>query len=762
MQMLSNKLQLMPTWQVIKHSIIWFSFLAAFISGCFFGHFWISVFLTVLWTVRIICLRDGRLMLLTAIGALLICGWFWHCRQSEQRLTLPDQANATMLLVIQPDEFRIEKGRIQFRGHLSDGRVIQGQYFSKEKENLQRFKFDKTTSVLVTGELGRPLPATNASEFDYRRYLAKNGVYNTIKVTKLVLKAPVRTLNPFQWWQNKCHELRAQWVTATMQLPATLRLYVQGLFLGWRADDFYETLHAVTDLGLIHLFSISGFHVSWLVNVLSKGLIRLRLTQWIIAWIMLMILPSYFILAGAAPSLFRAVAAAMFGFLVHLLGWRVSSLSLWSFSLIAGLVVYPAILTQFGGQLSYGLAFALLFVGQFKPIKQAILLNLISLPIILYHVYQWHVLTLFVNLLILPIFSVCVFPIVLLAGLFGHSLTGLASAVDGLLNWLTELLNQLAALPGMVVFGQPPIVAVMGLIILTIVLMAQRIKWWSGICLVMMYVTCYGLIHYPTAGEVTFFDIGQGDSFLVTSPRHREITMIDTGGRVNFGGQAVTGRSKALKVSVNYLKSQGIDHIDQLLLSHQDADHVGDITDVLQNLHVKRLYVPLGMMDNPRFVKRIEADLKNTQVISVKAGDHVSGTNLTVVHPMQAGEGTNEDSMVLHGAYGGRKWLFTGDLDRAGERAILTQFPSLTTDVLKLGHHGSKTSSDPEVLLKLQPQLAIISAGRDNRYGHPNQETMTTLSKQQIPFLSTQTSGMIRYRYTKSGKNQWETFLKEK
>ncbi len=235
-------------------------------------------------------------------------------RQSEQRLTLPDQANATMLLVIQPDEFRIEKGQIQFRGHLSDGRVIQGQYFSKEKENLQRFKFDKTTSVLVTGELGRPLPATNAAEFDYRRYLAKNGVYNTIKVTKLVLKAPVRTLNPFQWWQNKCHELRAQWVTATMQLPATLRLYVQGLFLGWRADDFYETLHAVTDLGLIHLFSISGFHVSWLVNVLSKGLIRLRLTQWIIAWIMLMILPSYFILAGAAPSLFRAVAAAMFGF----------------------------------------------------------------------------------------------------------------------------------------------------------------------------------------------------------------------------------------------------------------------------------------------------------------------------------------------------------------------------------------------------------------------------------------------------------------
>ena len=97
--------------------------------------------------------------------------------------------------------------------------------------------------------------------------------------------------------------------------------------------------------------------------------------------------------------------------------------------------------------------------------------------------------------------------------------------------------------------------------------------------------------------------------------------------------------------------------------------------------------------------------------------------------------------------WGGKKFLFSGDLDRADERAVIKKYPSVQADIVKLGHHGSKTASDPQYLSRLHPQLAIISAGRQNRYGHPNQETIQTLKRIGCPFMSTQNRGMITYQY---------------
>ncbi|WP_247738450.1 ComEC/Rec2 family competence protein [Lactiplantibacillus pentosus] len=104
---------------------------------------------------------------------------------------------------------------------------------------------------------------------------------------------------------------------------------------------------------------------------------------------------------------------------------------------------------------------------------------------------------------------------------------------------------------------------------------------------------------------------------------------------------------------------------------------------------------------------------------------------------------------------------FTGDLDRAGERAIIARYPQLRVDVLKLGHHGSKTASDPEALQQLGVRQGILSVGRHNRYGHPNQETLTTLANLRIETYSTALQGMITYRFFNHRQGQWQTFLKE-
>lgn len=107
---------------------------------------------------------------------------------------------------------------------------------------------------------------------------------------------------------------------------------------------------------------------------------------------------------------------------------------------------------------------------------------------------------------------------------------------------------------------------------------------------------------------------------------------------------------------------------------------------------------------------------------------------------------------------GGLRWLFTGDLDRPGELDTLQRHPSLSADVLKVGHHGSKTSSDPQFVATVKPRIALISAGRNNRYGHPNDETLVTLKQHHVKIFNTQKHGMVRYIY-RNNTGHFETVL---
>lgn len=118
---------------------------------------------------------------------------------------------------------------------------------------------------------------------------------------------------------------------------------------------------------------------------------------------------------------------------------------------------------------------------------------------------------------------------------------------------------------------------------------------------------------------------------------------------------------------------------------------------------------------------------------------------LEVLYPLTPGDGKNNDSIVLYGELYGKNFLFTGDLEEPGERALLAHYPSLTVDVLKVGHHGSKTSSSEPFIKAINPSIALISCGLDNRYGHPNTETLTTFRTYGIQTFRTDESGAIKF-----------------
>ncbi|WP_353886838.1 DNA internalization-related competence protein ComEC/Rec2 [uncultured Secundilactobacillus sp.] len=718
--------------------------------------------LLILWSIRIICLRNRQILIICLLVGVGFTGWFSFRQQQVLSRALPSAANQALNLTVQPDELIKRDGRLQLKAHLPNGQPVDAVYFLPEDSLQSPLENRHQTMVIsVIADVADIPKATNVNEFDYQRYQAQNGIMNDLKITRFTGIANARATTPVQWWQNACHGVRAWMIRLSNQLPKTLRLYVQGLFLGYRADNFYDELKSVTDLGLIHLFSISGFHVYWVIGLFSAILNGCRVPRRVAIWLLMLALPHYYLMAGAAPSLLRAILVAFLGLIAEAGHRSWTPLTVFGISLLVGLGCHPALLVQMGGQLSYLLALTLIFTAKQSLMVRTLFLNLVSLPVIIFHVYQWHALTLLANLLILPIFSWVVFPLTLLAGILGLMVPSIAMVTDRALAGFNWGLDQLAALPGMVLFGKPSIWLLTGTLILTFVTLAAKKRRWLVTSLVGCYVVMFMLIHFPKTGEVTFFDIGQGDSFLVRTPFNRQIIMIDTGGKPQFGGRISHGRTRAEKVSLNYLKSLGIDHLDALCLSHQDADHVGDIVPVLSTLRVKTLYIPLGMDQNPQFMRRLAAFKTRLRIIPVKAGDAIGTTGFKVVHPFKAGLGENQDSMVLHGQFGQLRFLFTGDLGREGEREIMTHYPGLQTDVLKLGHHGSKTSSDPAVVAQLHPSLSVISAGRKNRYGHPNQETLTMLSQQQIPYYNTQVNGMIRYQYTSGHSGKWQSYLKE-
>ncbi|WP_304607971.1 ComEC/Rec2 family competence protein [Lentilactobacillus rapi] len=259
------------------------------------------------------------------------------------------------------------------------------------------------------------------------------------------------------------------------------------------------------------------------------------------------------------------------------------------------------------------------------------------------------------------------------------------------------------------------------------------------------------------------FDIGQGDSFLVRTPMNRSVTLIDTGGKVDFSTQSWQRGVKnyqAKRLSINYLKSIGVSRIDYLCVSHQDADHCGDLPAYIQEMQIGTILIPLGMDKNPNFMKRIEGRHRATRVLPVNDEMRVNGLPLSIYHPYEPGLGENHDSMVLGATIGGLSWLFTGDLDRPGELDTISRHPELHSDVLKVGHHGSKTASDPQFVAHIKPKIALISAGRNNRYHHPNVETLETLKQSGVMVYNTQTQGMVRYVYHHNS-GHFETTLNE-
>lgn len=718
------------------------------ISIIFFGDIRLGLILLMFWIIRILKLKIITVSKITTLIVVIFVFVCIYTNLSLKHNLVEQDKSISTTLIIYPDEIKKTE-----QGYYGIFKSTEGNKkylaFGNDKRLLNR---STACEIEVDGKITQIDGPRNFNQFDSSSYYKSLGVMNKLAINRIKSFKSSHGNKIIEW----LHYFRKQMMDFADQLPNPLDVYTKSLFLGSMDSSFNDELTGVKTLGLIHLFSISGLHVFYIVSLLSMILKRLKITKETRLVITCLFLPTYFIIAGSSVGLLRSILSVEIGMIFSLFKRNITSLDIYSITLMVNLFLQPMMLTQFGSQLSYALAFALIYTSGMSTIKQTIMMNLVSLPFVIYKLYEWHMLTMFANYLVIPIFSIVVMPSILIA-LVTYPLTKIIAGFVAMgLKLFDNGLNLVGNLPGEIVFGKPNILVTTCIFVVTL-LVLDNYKSKKTLLLILLYVGSFIWIHYPIQGEVSFFDVGQGDNILVRTPFNTSITVIDTGGKINFNDQN-TIHYQAPKTSINYLKSIGISHIDNLVFTHQDFDHTGDAGAFLSELHVKRLIVGSGMQNNKQLMDRIKKDMKRTKMQLVLAGQHVSDFPFYIYHPFKPGPGSNDDSIVLGTTMNNKKWLFMGDLPSSGELDILNKYKNLKADYLKLGHHVSKNSSSNQFLKSIHPKMAIISAGRNNRYHHPNVETLDRLKLNHIGYLNTQNQGMISYRYGLLGSH-WITEL---
>jgi competence protein ComEC len=284
---------------------------------------------------------------------------------------------------------------------------------------------------------------------------------------------------------------------------------------------------------------------------------------------------------------------------------------------------------------------------------------------------------------------------------------------------------------------------------------ARRAAWAALIAAAAAAVTPRSMEHPRDALLVEAIDVGQGDSLLIVTPDGRTL-LVDGGG---FGGgprQSVPEYDIGEEVVSPALWARGIRHLDAVALSHAHSDHLGGLPAVLRNFHPDELWVGNNPPSAPYNALLNEAAALGTRVRSFRAGDALTlGTaQIRVLAPlpeyMPGKAPSNNDSLVLRVAYGATSVLLEGDAEAPVERAMLSEAglgeKGLRSTLLKVGHHGSVSSTKPEFLARVAPQWAVISCGLRNRYGHPRLEVLGELQSAHVHTASTDVSGAACFR----------------
>ena len=600
-------------------------------------------------------------------------------------------------------------------------------------------KINLGDTIIVEGTLSKPQNNTIPNQFNYKQYLYYNDIFYL--VTPNSIRKIANNTNVIYYLRS----IICKRIDNTKKTSEYLKIFI----LGDNTMLDNDIINSYRENGISHLLSISGMHISLFASVILFILKRISYNNYYNYGTVILFLIFYSLLIGISPSVLRSITMYILFCLNRLFNLRIKKIDLMCIVLIIILPFKPFYIYNISFQYSYIITFTLvLFSNKIKRIKNKLIKSLytslitflVSMPLCIYNYYQINFLSIILNIIFIPFVSIIIFPLALITFIF--------PILNNFLYFLINIMEKVSLLIskynlGIISFSKPSIILIVVYYIFIFLFLYN--KKYIYIFLIIIYHK-YN-VYFNHNIQVTFLDIKQGDSIFIKYPYNKANILIDTGGIINSNYEITSN------ITIPYFKSIGIFKIDYLVLTHGDYDHMGEAINLVNNFKVEKVIFNCGPYND------LEKELikvlgkKKIKYYSCIKELNIDKNKLNFLQT-KVYDNENDNSNVIYTKLDGYKFMFMGDASSITEKEILSKYNLPDIDVLKVGHHGSKTSSSQEFINEINPEYSIISVGKNNRYGHPNKEVLDNLDNSKI--YRTDQHGSIMFKI-KNDKLKIET-----
>mgnify|MGYP000171561358 FL=1 len=601
------------------------------------------------------------------------------------------------------EDYIIKDNQIKISLKSKERIIVTYKYTGKVFNNLSYG--DK---IKVTGVLKEPSTNNIFNNFNYKKYLYNKKIYYIIEASKI---------DKIQNNNNHIYTIKNLLYTRINSLKSSN--YIKALLFGDnKLDKEIKTSYQIN--GISHLFSVSGFHINFITSIIYFYLDRVTYNKKI-KYITVDIFLVLYLLLCNTTSLLRCTVMNILLSINHLLKLNIKKIDIVLLTLILCIIINPFIIYDIGFIYSYTISFFLiLYKNKYKTnnkllkiIYISLISFLVSLPINIYTSYEINFLSIILNIIIVPIVSLILLPLSLLTLIF--------PILDNILYLITSILEKISLYTSNInifkqILSKPSIILII-IYYLVIILILSKNKHYYLILILLIFHKTIPL--YNSNLEVVMFDVGEADSMLISTPSKKVNILIDTGRGIDINNIII------------YLKSIGISKLNYLIITHGDEDHIGGALYLIDNFKVDNVILNKG--DYTELEVELITHLKNKNIKYTNNINKIPllGSYMYLLNTKKFSN-ENDNSIVTYFEYQKYKFLFMGDSSSKTEEYLINNYNLTNISFLKVGHHGSNTSSSPLFINKITPKVSLISVGRNNFYHHPNKEVLTNLSNSVI------------------------------
>lgn len=619
-------------------------------------------------------------------------------------------------------KYEVKEDKITIEIKAKEKLLITYKYQDKEFNNLSYGDKIKVKGTLIT-----PSKNTNQNTFNYQKYLYYKKIYYLVEAT---------SINKIANNHNYLYTIKNTLYQKINKLKSSN--YIKTLLF---CDNTLskEIKESYRINGISHLFSVSGMHINFFVSIIYLYLNKITYNKRIKYLITNIFIITYLILFPSSSLLRSAVMSILYS-INYLLKLKIKKIDILLLTLGVSLLINPFIIYDLGYIYSYTITFFLVLSSSTlkkknkinKIIYISLLSFLVSIPITIYNSYEINIISILLNIILVPIISIIILPLTILTYIF--------PILDSILYLFTNTLETISLFISKInitklIFPKPSLlIIVLYYIIFLLSYQNKKYFYLNIILLIIIYISPYLNSNF----EVVMFEVGEADCHLIKYPYNKNTILIDTG----------KNEYKIKNEVIPYLKSIGIKKIDYLIITHGDEDHIGGSITLINNFQVKNVILNKGTFTD------LEKELiKNLNKKKIPYQININKINLSN-HTIYLLNNTkynneNDNSIITYFTYQKYKFLYMGDASINTEDNLLENYNLNNISILKVGHHGSNTSSSKDFISQINPSISLISVGENNIYHHPNKEVINNLSKSRI--YRTDINNMVKLTINSKG-----------